>query len=185
MPFLKNNPRESEARPSDQPEEKKVPATMTARQREIENLRQSLLAPQPKPGVQKPQEESQPEESKYQRAMDWGTPRLVTKNRQIVMDQNQLKSRAFLQNMAAERKGQATLPVPEKKQEFAPVSVSNFRQKMLEEEKLNMQQESNTSEIMQQSSFDTLQKSGPQIAGQGFFNKLRHANEEEIKSKLK
>ena len=117
---------------------------MTARQREIENLRQSLLAPLPKPAsLQKEQQQpSEAEESKYQRAMDWGTPRLVTKNRQIVMDQSQLKSRAFLQNMAAERKGQASMPAEEKKQEFAPVSVSNFRQKMLEEEKLSMQQES-------------------------------------------
>jgi hypothetical protein len=34
--------------------------------------------------------------SKFNKVMDWGTPRLVTKNRALVMDQKQMQQRAFL-----------------------------------------------------------------------------------------
>jgi len=37
---------------------------------------------------------------KFKRVMDWGTPRLVTKNRQLEMDPKQLQSRSYLLNMA-------------------------------------------------------------------------------------
>jgi len=59
--------------------------------------------------------------------MDWGTPRLVTKNRALVMDQNQLKQRAFLQNIAAIRKGGGEANEEEKKSDFKPALVNNFR----------------------------------------------------------
>jgi hypothetical protein len=54
-------------------------------------------------------------EDKFKGVMDWGTPRLVTKNRQLVMDPNQLKQRNFLQQMAAERKGAIAGKEEEKK----------------------------------------------------------------------
>lgn len=44
-------------------------------------------------------------DDKYKGVMDWGTPRLVTKNRQLVMDPKQMQQRNFLHQMAAERKG--------------------------------------------------------------------------------
>ena len=77
-----------------------------ARRREIENLKNSLLAPLPgqKPSGGAPQavvagslgfnklsnaDEAKGDEggSKFNKVMDWGTPRLVTKNRALVMDQ--------------------------------------------------------------------------------------------------
>lgn len=59
--------------------------------------------------------------------MDWGTPRLVTKNRALVMDQKQMQQRAFLQNVAAVRKGLAENVQEEKKEEFKAATITNFR----------------------------------------------------------
>ena len=73
--------------------------------------------------------------------MDWGTPRLVTKNRALVMDQNQLKQRNFLQSMAVERKGITAPSQEEKKSDFKPVSINNFRERMLKEEKQEIENE--------------------------------------------
>lgn len=56
---------------------------MTDRQKKIEELKRSLLAPQPK-RIKKEESSSNKQEEfedKYKRVMDWGTPRLVTKNR--------------------------------------------------------------------------------------------------------
>lgn len=68
--------------------------------------------------------------------MDWGTPRLVTKNRALVMDQKQMQQRAFLQGIAAIRKGGVEEKEEEKKSDFKAVSVANFREKMLMEERM-------------------------------------------------
>jgi hypothetical protein len=65
-----------------------------ARQREIEALKNSLLAPGAKPpgGVivvgNKMSDGKSEEENKFNKVMDWGTPRIVTnsKNRALVMD---------------------------------------------------------------------------------------------------
>ena len=35
----------------------------------------------------KDKDDGDPMKDKFKRVMDWGTPRLVTKNRQLVMDQ--------------------------------------------------------------------------------------------------
>ena len=84
-----------------------------ARKREIEDLKKSLLAPLPgaKPstgGASQPvvagtlgfNKLPPPVEktdgaaeggNKFNKVMDWGTPRLVTKNRALVMDQKQMQ----------------------------------------------------------------------------------------------
>lgn len=67
--------------------------------------------------------------------MDWGTPRLVTKNRQINMTGKQLESRSLLLGMASVRTGNKEPVRQQPKQDFAQTSVSNFRKKMMEEEK--------------------------------------------------
>ena len=68
---------------------------LTQRQREIEALKNSLLAPKPATGfmaevaganLNKFDRKGEEEDNKYQKNMDWGTPRLVTKNRALVMD---------------------------------------------------------------------------------------------------
>lgn len=81
---------------------------MTAQQKEREKIKQSLLAPLPQRGganapaplvggtlgfnkMEKTSaaattEESQAGGNKFNKVMDWGTPRLVTKNRALVMD---------------------------------------------------------------------------------------------------
>lgn len=50
-------------------------------------------------------EKEEDKTDKFQKVMDWGTPRLVTKNRAIVMDQKTMQQRAFLHNIASVRKG--------------------------------------------------------------------------------
>ena len=74
--------------------------------------------------------------------MAWGTPRLVTKNKNLIMDENQLRQRSYLLNIAAERKGNNGAAAEEKKDDFKAVSVNNFRKNMLLEEKLEIQKES-------------------------------------------
>lgn len=71
------------------------------------------------------------EGDKFNKVMDWGTPRLVTKNRALVMDQKQLQQRAFLHNIAGVRKGVVDTKEEEKKEGFKAVSVNNFRERML------------------------------------------------------
>lgn len=44
-------------------------------------------------------------QDKFKRVMDWGTPRLVTKNRQLNLDPAKAESRQFLMNIANVRKG--------------------------------------------------------------------------------
>ena len=58
-------------------------------------------------------------DQKFKRKMDWGTPRIVTKNlnRQLQLDNpKQMASRAFLLQMANVRKGN-TSDLPEKKKQ--------------------------------------------------------------------
>lgn len=71
------------------------------------------------------------EKDKFQKVMDWGTPRLVTKNRALVMDQKTMQSRAFLNNIASVRIGAIPNKEEEKKTDFKPVTVNNFRERML------------------------------------------------------
>lgn len=44
-------------------------------------------------------------DNKFKRVMDWGTPRLVTKNRQLNMTGKQIESRGMLLGMASIRSG--------------------------------------------------------------------------------
>ena len=59
----------------------------TEKQKRIDALKKQLLNPGPKkvaaaPSVKQEDKDSDdPMKSKYKRVMDWGTPRLVTKNR--------------------------------------------------------------------------------------------------------
>jgi len=56
---------------------------------------------------------------RFTRVMDHGTPRLVTKNRNLnIKDPKALQSRNMLLNLANQRKGIAELPEIEKKQDF-------------------------------------------------------------------
>lgn len=76
------------------------------------------------------------EEDKHKKVLAWGTPRLVTKNRQLVVDQKTMQQRALLQNIASIRTGPVAEKVEEKKTDFKAVSVSDFRARMLQEEKM-------------------------------------------------
>lgn len=61
-------------------------------------------------------------DNKFKRVMDWGTPRLVTKNRQLNMNNltgKQLESRGLLLSMANVRKGNVDALKQGPKQEFA------------------------------------------------------------------
>jgi len=117
---------------------------MTEKQKRIAELKKQLLAnPMKEKKVilsnnkgDKP--ENDPMSDKFKRVMDWGTPRLVTKNRQLAMDPKQLQSRSYLLNMAHSRKGVTDLKEDGPKQEFAQQSVSDFRKKMMEEEREDM-----------------------------------------------
>lgn len=76
-------------------------------------------------------------DNKFKRVMDWGTPRLVTKNRQLNMTGKQIESRGLLLNMANVRSGNIQNVDAKPKQEFAQSSVSSFRKRMMEEEKMS------------------------------------------------
>jgi hypothetical protein len=151
IPFNKNNPREKEMNAATGGGDAAggvAEPPKTQRQREIEALKRSLLAPGPIPGKAGPLAPAAPaggifnkfnkdkEDDKFNKVMDWGTPRLVVKNRELKMDQQTMNQRAFLNNIASIRKGPVPDQVEEKKQgDFKAVSISNFREKMLKEER--------------------------------------------------
>ena len=72
---------------------------------------------------------------KFKRVMDWGTPRLVTKNRQLVMDQKNMDARSSLLKIANMRTGNIEGLKPKDPQSFEQTSVTSFRKKMMEEER--------------------------------------------------
>ena len=100
---------------------------MTEKQKRIADLKASLLAPQirqlPKRAAAGTKDgKDDPMDQKFKRKMDWGTPRIVTKNlnRQLQLDNpKQMASRAFLLQMANVRKGNTSDLPEKKKQEFA------------------------------------------------------------------
>jgi hypothetical protein len=54
------------------------------------------------------QKQTQPKEEmqdKFKRVMDWGTPRLVTKTRQLNLDASKMESRNLLMKFANARNG--------------------------------------------------------------------------------
>ena len=70
--------------------------------------------------------------------MDWGTPRLVTKNRALTMNSKQMESRSFLLKTVGikqvpGRGGMADNSTT--KTGYTNASLTNFRKKMMEEEK--------------------------------------------------
>lgn len=73
-------------------------------------------------------------QDKFKKVMDWGTPRLVTKNRQLNLDSAKLESRNLLMNLANVRKGKVEEKPNQPKQQFNNASVANFRKRMMEEE---------------------------------------------------
>ena len=58
-------------------------------------------------------------DNKFKRVMDWGTPILVTKNRQLNMTGKQIESRGMLLGMANIRTGNIQNVKAAPKQEFA------------------------------------------------------------------
>ena len=58
-------------------------------------------------------------DNKFKRVMDWGAPRLVTKNRQLNMTGKQIESRGMLLGMANIRTGNIQNVKAAPKQEFA------------------------------------------------------------------
>ena len=121
-PFLKNNlKREQE--------------NMTEREKKIAELKRQLLAPAaPKVKPQK-KEEGPAMEDKYKRVMDWGTPRLVSKNK-LTLNQAQMESRSVLVGIANVRRGNVE-PAKAKKPTggFNQVSLVNFQKRLQQEEK--------------------------------------------------
>ena len=117
---------------------------------------------------------------KFNKVMDWGTPRLVTKNRALIMDQKTMQQRAFLHNIAGVRKGAVAEKEEEKKSNFKPVSINNFREKMLQEEKAELEKETSQEEPLSAG-----KPCPPEKMANNFFNKLRNAKDEEVKSKLR
>lgn len=82
---MKNNPKYEQIL-QQQKEESETGTIRTEKQRRIDQLRQQLLAPQPKKesaaaAAKKADLDNDPMNNKFKRVMDWGTPRLVTKNR--------------------------------------------------------------------------------------------------------
>lgn len=78
--------------------------------------------------------------NKFNRVMDHGTPRLVTKNRQLNMNPGSLGSRNLLMNLASARNGELKATEAGPKKEFNTNTISNFRKKMMEEEKAEMEE---------------------------------------------
>lgn len=115
---MKNNPR---ANQSDKNANEDNGEHLTEKQKRVAALKASLLAPQsaPKKKAVGPSSDSDPMGDKHKRVMDWGTPRLVTKNRQLVMDPKQMEQRNFLLGMANARKGVTELKSEGPKAEFA------------------------------------------------------------------
>lgn len=73
-------------------------------------------------------------EDKFKRVMDHGTPRLVTKNRQLNMGTKSMQSRQLLLGIANVRtndKVDGKSILGDGSKSFAQTSVANFRQKML------------------------------------------------------
>ena len=117
MPFIQNNPRYKQAqeeasgkKPSEGAEKSNEPQ-LTEKQKRIAELKKSLLAPQTKKkaeethAITRQAAKDDPMDSKFKRVMDWGTPRLVTKNRQLNMTGKQIESRGMLLGMANIRTG--------------------------------------------------------------------------------
>ena len=94
----------------------------------IDELRAQLLAPATKKIAPKKSDDDEPmPENKFKRVMDWGTPRLVTKNRALTLNQKSTEARSRLMTMVGINRG----PKQEKKkQDFEMASVTNFRRRM-------------------------------------------------------
>eukprot|EP00347_Sterkiella_histriomuscorum_P017137 403350523 len=210
VPFIKNNPRlqngDQQSNGNSNSDEPRKPTTMTAKQMEIQRMKESLLRPIPQRGggvvASQPVKDDKQDEDKFKRQMAWGTPRLVTQNRSLVLDENQIKQRSYLQSMAAQRKGIMDGNQEEKKSDFKAASVTSFREKMLIAEKMEIQNtDSQTNGIVEakveQQPLPQMRPPGVQVGGitigggaaggggQSMFNKFRNANDEDIKNKLK
>ena len=76
-------------------------------------------------------------ENKFRRVMDWGTPRLITKNRALTMNQKQMESRSLLLKSAGIRAIPGGRGQDEQKTKtgYTNESVTNFRKRMMEEER--------------------------------------------------
>lgn len=131
VPFIQNNPRYKQAqeeasgkKPSEGAENSNEPQ-LTEKQKRIAELKKSLLAPQTKKkaeethAITRQAAKDDPMDSKFKRVMDWGTPRLVTKNRQLNMTGKQIESRGMLLGMANIRTGNVQNLKAAPKQEFA------------------------------------------------------------------
>lgn len=125
--------------------------------------------------------------------MDWGTPRLVTKNRALVMDPTKMRQKELLNNIASIRSGAPTIKQEEQKSDFKAVTVTNFREKMLQEEK-QMVKPNDTVVIEQGNVPPTAATTYPPTTSirplganpdGGVLAKLRNQNEDEIVNKLK
>ena len=144
---MKNNPRYEQLL-QQQKEEQETGKVLTEKERRIAELRKQLLAPQEKKapvgagGVAIRKPEADPMENKFKRVMDHGTPRLVTKNRQLSLNQSQIQSRGALLKFANVRKGDVKQADDDKASTgFAKSSVAGFRQKMMQEEKLDLEED--------------------------------------------
>ena len=83
---------------------------MTAKELEKQRIKERLLQPLPERGkviasMGLGGQDKEDPDDKFKKQMAWGTPRLVTKNKNLIMDENQLRQRSYLLNVAAERKG--------------------------------------------------------------------------------
>lgn len=120
---------------------------MTAKELEKQRIKERLMQPLPERGkvimsMGQSAQQKEDADDKFKKQMAWGTPRLVTKNKNLIMDENQLKQRSYLLNIAAERKGVSNAQAEEQKSDFKAVSINNFRKNMLLEEKMELQKES-------------------------------------------
>ena len=136
--FMKNNVRLQQATKT---ADEKPEGEMTERQKRIAELKKQLLAPmekkKPAGGPVASNSAAAPKiemQDKFKKVMDWGTPRLVTKNRQLNLDVAKLESRNLLMNLANVRKGVIEEKPNQPKQQFNTASVASFRKRMMEEE---------------------------------------------------
>lgn len=116
---MKNNPRLLQATGKDAIAPV-VEGQLTEKQKRIADLKKQLLAPMQKKmpvgslgggvkigggGGGGGGDSKDVMGDKFKRVMDWGTPRLVTKNRQLNLDSSKIESRNLLMKFANVRKG--------------------------------------------------------------------------------
>ena len=107
------------------------------------------------------------------------------------MDPTKMRQKELLNNIASIRSGAPSLKQEEQKSDFKALTVTNFREKMLQEEK---RAQPNDTVVIEQANVlaattyppsTSIRPLGGNPEGGGVLSKLRNQNEDEIVNKLK